>query len=156
MMKRLLAIFPIFLLVTMLAGCSSDDDEVDQEWPIKVLNNGEKVIIKEIDTYPDSLTLFNVDGVRLTVPCERIDKSELPSWVLPKAAEITNGVEMRTTISMGYENGKKLFIIHYSLEGGLGTLYDENGHERGQDFYHDLLSYSSNWKCVFIVKAYKL
>ena len=143
-MKRFLAILPIFLLVTVLAGCSSDDDEVDQEWPIKVLNNGEKVIIKEIDTYPDSLTLFNVDGVRLTVPCERIDKFELPSWVLPKAAEITNGVEMRTTISMGY------------LEGGLGTLYDENGHERGQDFYHDLLSYSSNWKCVFIVKAYKL
>ena len=155
-MKRLLAIFPIFLLTTMLAGCSGDD-EGDQDLLIRELYNGEKVVIKEIETYPDSLTLFNVDGVRLTVPCERINKSELPSWALAKAAEITNGVGMTTTISMGYdiENGKKLFIIHYILEGGLGTLYDENGHERGQNFYHDLLGYSSNWKCVFIVKAYK-
>ena len=46
MMKRLLAIFPIFLLTTMLAGCSGDD-EGDQDLLIRELYNGEKVVIKE-------------------------------------------------------------------------------------------------------------
>ena len=116
MKKSLLFLSTAMLLLQLvLVSCGSDDEEGYQEWPIKKLYNGEKVVIKEIKTYPDSLTLFNVDGVKFTVPCERIDKSRLPSWVLTKAAEITNGVGMTTMISMGFDNknGEKLFIIHY-------------------------------------------
>lgn len=37
-MKRLFAILPIFLLVTMLAGCSSDDSQDEYDGEIVELN----------------------------------------------------------------------------------------------------------------------
>ena len=46
MMKRLLAIFPIFLLTTMLAGCSGDDSQEEYDGEIVVRStNGKRVLV---------------------------------------------------------------------------------------------------------------
>lgn len=148
----------MLLLLPVLASCSSNDDNEDEQgWPIKELYDGRKVMIKETTSYPDSVYL-NMNGTPISVPCKPVSKSELPLWVLPEAAERTYGVEKPTYIYQGrkIETGESLYILRNILEGGVGSLYNERGDNRKDDYYIDFLDYSTGWKCIFIVEAYEL
>ena len=75
-MKRFLALLPIFLLVTMLAGCSGDDSQEEYEGEIVEQKDGTKCMLKETSSYSDSLWFFQI-----TVPWQPVKMKELPSWL---------------------------------------------------------------------------
>ena len=99
-MKRLFAILPIFLLTTMLAGCSSDDSQDEYDGEIVVRStNGKRVRVEETDSYPDSSYMMG-DLKVFKVPCVPIKKTDMPKWMYDQLFRVM-GVSASTGLYQG-------------------------------------------------------
>ena len=155
-MKRLLAIFPIFLLTTMLAGCSGDDSQEEYDGEIVELNNGTKYLLKETSSYSDSLCFFQI-----TVPWQPVKMKELPSWLHEYVA--SNPMFLNIVQGEWVSSNESLYVVFpfapssqfstcFLSDGSVyhvipGSTYD------GYDGYGGFLNSTKNWRGICQILA---
>ena len=154
MMKRFLAILPIFLLVTVLAGCSSDDSQEEYDGEIVVRStNGKRVLVKETDSYPDSTYMMG-DLKVFKVPCVPIKKTDMPKWMYDQLFKVM-GVTASTGLYQGelVGTGDNVYVMQNSASPS-GFVYDKSGTTISQPLSID--NEAKNWRCIFIVEPHNL
>ena len=156
MMKRLLAIFPIFLLTTMLAGCSGDDSQEEYDGEIVELNNGTKYLLKETSSYSASLCFFQI-----TVPWQPVKMKELPSWLHEYI--LSNHMSLNVVQGEWVSTNESLYVVFpFAPSSQFSTCFLSDGSvyhvipgstDDGYDGYSGFLNSTKNWRGICQIQA---
>ena len=159
-MHRLLqAIIPIFLLSLTFVGCSSSDEDEGSltDGIVVELDVGRKILLKETETYPDSIVLAN----KVMVPCIPVSEHELPSWLIDGAIKASRNLSTYIYQGEKKDGGEIVYIVrpvpdaylrHVFDWSGAGKSYEVDPQQPEREFFES----TQNWRCIFIINVFRL
>lgn len=144
----------MLLMLPVLVSCSSDDNE-ELDGEIVVLNNGKRVLVKEIESYPDSVHIHS--GLKaFKVPCVPIKKSDMPEWMYNQLFKVMGATDTSLLYQGEWiETGEIVYAMYNSASSSLpGYFYNASGNYFAPP--RPIEDYYRNWKCIFIVERLDL
>lgn len=146
------------LLIASFAGCSNDEEETEDPFSDPVIETSRgKVVIREIEEYPDSVDFCQY---LKKIPCRPIPRSSMPGWLYDM--QVRFSVNVRSFAMQGEyrESGEAVYVIKNFLFWEFSNVYDSKGNSLviGGINYGDenFIASTTNWRCIHILKAYPL
>ena len=157
MKRKLLLCFTILpLLAAGLAGCSSDEEKTEDLFSDPVFDTATgKVVIREIEDYPDSV---GFSQYLKYVKCNPIKRSEMPRWLyeeLVKYSRSSAGLAMQGEWK---KNGEVAYVIQTFLLERFSNVYDSTGNSLkiSANDEESFIASTTNWRCIYILSAYPI
>ena len=158
--KWLLYITILPLLIASFAGCSkSDEPENTSDGLIMVNRMGKKVLIKERNPYPDSVSWHR----HVTIPCKPVAKKDLPDWLydiildeclLTYQCSVYQGKWVDSgkvvyTLRTPPDPVPLFFVFNSEDQGERLNIYEYFGYNG----YHKFLDSTTGWRMIYELSA---
>ena len=145
------------LLIASFAGCSNDEEETEDPFSDRVIETSRgKVVIREIEEYPDSAWFSQY---LLKIPCRPIPRSSLPLWLYDELVLQSISVSGYAYQGEYKESGESVYEIRNFLFNRFSSVFDSKGNSLRISSLSDeenLVASTINWRCIHILKAYPL